>query len=113
MTATARLFWYWAPRVLAILFAAFLGVFALDVFTEPMSFGKTVVALAIHLIPSALIVGVLLLAWKWEWVGAAVFGLLGLLYASHYSLPLGIPLEVIATLFWFDWVHRAELHPRH
>ncbi len=54
---------YWTPRVLGILFAVFISIFALDVFGE-YGFPEVLVALFMHLIPTFLVVGVLLIAWK-------------------------------------------------
>ena len=45
---------YWAPRILSIIFAGFISLFALDVFNEGHSFWETLLALAVHLIPTAL-----------------------------------------------------------
>jgi hypothetical protein len=33
-----------------------------------------------HLIPSFVLVGVLALAWRWEWIGAALYGAAGMIY---------------------------------
>ena len=55
---------FWSPRVLAILFAMFLSVFALDVFSEGNVFGETVLALLMHLVPTYLVVIGLIIG-KW------------------------------------------------
>ncbi len=70
---------YWTPRVLGILFAVFISIFALDVFGE-YGFPEVLVALFMHLIPTFLIVGVLLIAWKWNLVGGILYIGLGLFY---------------------------------
>ena len=57
MNRTTKRWLCWTPRILCILFAAFLSLFALDVFGEGYSFWKTLLALLIHLVP----VGVLIL----------------------------------------------------
>jgi hypothetical protein len=110
---------YWTPRILCLLFAAFLSIFALDVFSEELGFWQTVAALLMHLIPSAAIVGVLAIAWRWEWVGAAAFGAFGLLYVLMMwgRFPLSVyftisgPLFLIAALFLANWILRAKLQP--
>jgi hypothetical protein len=68
---------FWTPRILCTLFAAFISVFALDVFGEGYGFWETVVALLMHLIPTGVILIVLAIAWRWEWVGGALFTALG------------------------------------
>jgi len=108
---------FWGPRGLTILFILFLGVFALDVFGEGNTLSETVVALFIHLIPNMILAIILVFAWKWEWVGTALFAALGLFYIFwswgrfHISVYFVIsgPLFLVALLFWIGWKHRAEI----
>ncbi len=58
---------YWSPRILGVLIAIFVSLFALDVFGEGYSFWETIAALAMHLIPTLVILVVLVIAWRWEW----------------------------------------------
>ena len=55
MNTIAKRVFHWSPRVLSILFALFLSIFALDVFSEGYAFAETILALLMHLIPTALI----------------------------------------------------------
>ena len=71
---------YWMPCGLSVAFLAFLSLFAMDVFDEHLGFWQTVLALTVHLIPVFVLSVVLLLAWRWEWIGAVVFAAAGLLY---------------------------------
>jgi hypothetical protein len=115
--STKRLL-YWAPRVLCIAFAAFTSIFAIDVFSMPLEPAEMVVALFLHLIPTALIVFALWVSWRHEWFGAAFFPLLAVLHfatKSHLD-PLAYvivdgPLFVLGVLFWLNWVERAALRP--
>jgi hypothetical protein len=66
---------FWSPRVLSILFTAFVSVFALDVFGEGHGFWQTCLALLMHLVPSALLLAALLVAWRHQCVGAILFEL--------------------------------------
>jgi hypothetical protein len=110
---------YWTPRVLCLVFAAFLSIFALDVFSEDHGFWQTVVALMMHLIPSALVVVLLVISWRWEWVGGVAFTALGVLYLvmTWGRFPLSVyftisgPLFLIAGLFLVNWVWRSKLRP--
>lgn len=70
---------YWTPRVLGILFAFFISLFALDVFAE-YGFPEVLVALFMHLIPTFLVVGLLLIAWKWNLIGGLLYIGIGLFY---------------------------------
>ncbi len=106
----------WTPRVLGIAFAVFLSLFALDAFQETQTFWQALPAFLIHLIPSAIIVAVLALAWRWEWIGAVLFFAAGMIYLMaawrHISWVLGIsgPLFLLAVLFLVCWIKRQEVH---
>jgi len=107
----------WTPRVLSLLFALFVGLFALDVFGEGYGFWKTTLALLIHLLPVfALLIG-LAIAWRWAWVGALIFlgfsawylaTFWGRFPLSVYLIMAGVPF-VVGLLWLVDWFYRAEL----
>ncbi len=100
-------------------FALFVSMFALDAFGEGTGFWSAALALALHLMPTALVVGALVLAWKWEWTGAILFSALGLLYAAKalhhpdWILLISGPLFLIAALFLMGWLKRSEMRTRH
>ena len=115
---------FWIPRVLSIIFIAFLSLFALDVFSEDYSFWQTVLALIMHLIPSIVLIVALILAWRWEWIGTALYGLAGLLYVvwtllvsrpiplairMSWILAIAVPAFIIAGLFLANWLKHDEL----
>jgi hypothetical protein len=113
MSDTPRAVVYWAPRALSIAFILFLSMFALDVLGEGQGFWRTLAGLCIHLIPSFVLAGILVLAWRWEWVGAAVYGAAGLLYVvmawprGSWMAVIAGPAFVIAALFLASWLTRA------
>jgi hypothetical protein len=115
-TSTKRVL-FWTPRVLCILFAMLLSMFALDVFSEGYSFGKTILALLIHLVPTYIVVIGLVIAWRWEWVGAILFIVLALFYLIwsgrfDWSLAISGPLLLIGVLFLFNWIYKAQIRTR-
>ncbi|HVN80009.1 MAG TPA: hypothetical protein VMW38_13505 [Terriglobia bacterium] len=118
-TSTKRVF-FWTPRVLCILFAIFLSMFALDVFGEGYGFWRTILALLIHLVPVYIVVIVLVIAWRWEWVGAILFTGLAVFYVIsawgrfHWSVYAAIsgPSALLAALFLFNWIYREQLRTR-
>lgn len=81
-------FVYWAPRILAIVFALILFKFALDAFFEEpsiiipvvVSFWTKVGVLLVHLIPTSILVIVIWAAWENETAGGLMFAILGLIY---------------------------------
>jgi hypothetical protein len=108
---------FWPPRVLTILFALFLSLFALDVFDEGYGLWGTVVALFMHLIPTWIVLVVLAVSWRWKWVGAVLYFAFGLLYA-HFALGrghpywivvIGGPLFLIGGLFLLNWLYRKQI----
>jgi hypothetical protein len=117
MSVPIKPFMYWTPRVLGVLFAMFLSLFALDVFGGGYGFWGTMLALLMHLVPVYLVVGALFVAWRWEPVGAILFAALGVAYLvmawgrfhwSVYALISG-PIFLIGALFVVDWVYRTKL----
>jgi hypothetical protein len=108
---------FWTPRILGILFAIFISVFALDVFGQGYSFAQVVLALGMHLIPTGILLVVLMLAWRWEWIGGILFPGLGIWYLVmawgkfHWSVYLTIsgPLILVGILFLINWRYRGAL----
>lgn len=115
---------YWTPRALTVVFIAFLSLFSLDVFGEHLGFWQTILALTVHLIPVFVLIAALILAWRWEWIGAVMYGAAGLLYvgrvlSSSRPFPPAVklvwigtiagPAFVIAGLFLVNWLKRREL----
>lgn len=107
---------FWTPRLLGILYAIFISLFALDVFGVGYGFWETIVALLIHLIPTGLVLVALILAWRWEWTGSVLFPLLGALYLimawgqfpwSVYVIVAG-PLFLIGVMFLIDRLYKAR-----
>jgi hypothetical protein len=95
----------------------FLSLFALDVFSEDTGFWEKILALLIHLVPVYIVVIVLVIAWRREWIGAILFLGLALFYLfqawgqEHWGAILGIsgPLTLIGVLFMINWIYRAQL----
>ena len=108
---------YWAPRILGILFALFLSLFAFDVFEGAASIWDALLGLLIHLIPVYIVIIVLVLAWRWEWIGAVGFLALGPLYpllargASAGSIisPIVAPLLLLGALFLAAWLYEMRM----
>jgi lysylphosphatidylglycerol synthetase-like protein (DUF2156 family) len=120
MTQPTKKLLYWTPRVLGLAFAAFISLFALDVFGHGAGFWQTLAALLIHMIPTLVVLAVVALAWRWEWIGAVVCLGLAVAYIAdtaprfHWSVYLAIsgPLFLVGILFGVGWVLRKDLRPR-
>ncbi|MFA5083788.1 MAG: hypothetical protein WC475_00160 [Candidatus Paceibacterota bacterium] len=106
---------YWLPRILSIGFILFLSLFALDVFSE-YSGWNAVLPLLIHLLPSLVLIGIVIVAWKYELAGAIAF--LG--FAVFYVCAAGLnrpwswyasisgPSAVVGILFLVSWFQKKK-----
>ncbi len=108
---------YWSPRVLCILFAIFMSLFAFDVFEEGIGFWEGVLGFLIHLTPVYVLIVTLLFAWRWEWIGTVVFFGLAMMYvfqawdtqALSAIVLISGPLTVIGMLFLLNWIYKADI----
>lgn len=117
MNNTTKKILFWSPRALCILFALFTTIFAFDVFGAGYDFWQTLLALAMHLIPTGIIVLFLVISWRWEWIGGILFLALAVFYViwawgrfplSVYFLMSG-PMIIISILFFTNWKYRTEI----
>ncbi len=116
-SADTNRFLLWAPRILAIVFSLFLSIFAADVFESHAGFWSLALALFMHLLPVLLMLLVLIVSWRYEWVGAIVYSLLGVVYIiwAWGRFPLSVyffiagPLFIIAILFFLSWRRRKSI----
>jgi hypothetical protein len=99
MTTSLARTLYWTPRILGLLFAAFLGLFVF----EDVS----------HLLTAAVMLLAVVAAWKYELAGASLFAAAGIWYSivarAHptWILVVAGPLFLLAGLFAADyWLRR-------
>ena len=110
-------FLYWAPRILSIVFAAFISIFALDVFSEDRGFWETSADLLLHLVPTFVLVGVLVISWRREWIAGILYTILGLVYVVFAwnkgplttILLIAGPLVLTGALFLQNCKYRAQI----
>lgn len=111
---------YWTPRIAGILITLFVAMFALDVFGMGGTIWQQIGAFIMHALPSIIMGVILVVAWRWEWVGAAAFLLAALFFLrTLFSAPEGAlgmllifsgPMLVIALAFWLNWRWRGEIN---
>jgi len=117
-------FVYWTPRILSIVFLLFLTLFSLDVFDSKLGFWGTVLGLLIHNIPVFILLAIVIISWKREWVGGIVFILAGLFYIFlmiltalknphewymlSYSFIIAGPAFFIGILFLINWFKKRK-----
>lgn len=72
---------YWTPRIICILAILFVSLFALDAFDGQLSIWEQIGGFLIHLIPSFILLGLLILAWKYEYIGGIILIIIGLIFS--------------------------------
>jgi hypothetical protein len=90
MKSISTLF-HWLPRILGMIAIAFISLFAADSFQPGYTIWQQITAFLIHLIPSFILLVLLLVAWKWEFIGGILFTIIGvcmtpLLFYHNYSV---------------------------
>ena len=107
--------WFvWLSRSLAILFTAFISLFALDAFQPGKTWQVIALDFLIHLIPAFLLIRVLILYWSREWIIGIMLILLGITYQiiafEHLDWVLIIsgPLFLMGGFFLISWFIRVH-----
>ena len=117
---------YWTPRIVSIAFLCFLALFSLDVFEPGLTWSQIALGLLMHNIPVFILLAVLIISWKHEWVGGIVFILAGLLYvlltffrasipwyiALSWSMTIAGPAFLIGALFFVNWFKKDRKKPQ-
>lgn len=102
-------FFYWLPRVLAVLFICFVSLFSLDVFSMEGTAIEKLVGFLMHSIPAILLIICLVLAWKKEKEGGIAFVILAVAFTLFFKtyqswetfLLLSLPILLIGLIFLF------------
>ncbi len=112
----------WSPRILTLLIACLLALFALDALGKDQGLWATVLDLVVQLVPSVLVLLALVFSWRRPLVGAVVFLGLAALYpflvlvtlrlSWTAMLLIGGPLLLAGVLFLVDWLATRRRHHR-
>jgi hypothetical protein len=115
MTITPRRVLPWIPRVLGIMVTLFIGLFALDAFSPARSIQESAPDFLVHLLPAVILLIVVALSWRREWIGAVVFIGLALFYSltmasgrTEWILLVAGPLSIVGVLFLYSWLERQS-----
>jgi hypothetical protein len=106
----------WVPRVLAILFIIFISLFALDVFGNGENLGEVFLGLIIHLIPSIILIVLLLVSWRCEGIGGALFIVAGIIFTVFFNtykefitfMLISGPAFLVGILFWISAMKKGR-----
>ncbi len=112
---------YWLPRVLLILFTVLISILAVDVFFEGYGFPEVFIALFMHLIPTFILIGLTVLAWKKELIGGLLIIGLGIFTIFFFNYNPGEyfehiliqgPIFFIGVLFLINYWMKNENRKR-
>ena len=101
---------YWLPRILCIIAILFISLFALDAFQPNLTIWQQIGAFLMHLIPSFILLALLLIAWKWEYIGGIIFTIIGLgfspfIFKHNYDMNHSVWMSLsIITMITFPFV---------
>jgi hypothetical protein len=104
----------WAPRILGIAASLFLALFALDAFSGDTPFLPAFGDFVVHLLPAALVLTAVVIAWRRAWIGAIVFVALAVAYGfmaqarPDWILAISGPLFAVGLLFFFSSVNGSK-----
>jgi hypothetical protein len=115
-------FVYWTPRILSIIFIAFLALMSLDVFDMGLGFWQTLGGLFMHNIPVLILLIILIISWKYEMVGGIAFILAGIFYiffavsrnvdnlamALAWSVQIAGMAFIIGGFFIANWMKKRR-----
>jgi hypothetical protein len=100
---TSIKFLHWAPRIICILAIIFISLFALDSFGPDLTIWQQIGAFLVHLIPSFVLIALLIVAWKWEFIGGLIFTLIGLgfspiIFMHNYKMNQSVWMSLLIIL---------------
>jgi len=104
MKTSIRVF-HWLPRVICILAILFISIFAADAFAPGFTIWEQLRGFLMHLIPSFILLALLIVAWKWEYIGGIIFTIIGLglspfIFMRNYNMnhSVGMSLGIILMI---------------
>lgn len=116
----------WLPRIVCIAAILFISMFSLDAFSPGTPFLKQLGGFFIHNIPSLILLGFLIIAWKNEYIGGIGFTVLGiiitiLVFTMNYKRTgsdfgqailaaslIGIPFIIAGVLFLWSYYNSKK-----
>ena len=94
---------HWLPRIICILAILFISMFALDAFNPEKTIWQQIGDFLIHLIPSFVLIIILIIAWKREFIGGIIFTLIGLgfspfIFIYNYNMNQSLWMSLFIIL---------------
>jgi hypothetical protein len=99
---------HWLPRIICILSILLISLFAADAFNPNETIWQQLGDFLGHLIPSIVLTSLLIVAWRWEFIGGITFIIIGILFSlfvfSHnynkmnYSIANSLGTSLITAI---------------
>ena len=86
---------YWIPRIFTIMAILFMMMFSFDVFSGNELLSRKLFGFLIHNIPVLILIGILIVAWRWEVIGGALFIIAFFVSAIYFRAFSGNPASLI------------------
>ena len=117
---------HWTPRIICIAAILFISIFAADAFEAGLTIWQQLANFILHLTPFFVLIVLLLIAWKWEFIGGILFLITGiitipLIFIHNYKINhlsinqcLGIisvinfPFIIVGILFIFSYYRKKK-----
>lgn len=108
---------FWFTRVLAIVFALFLGLFALDSFNGDRPFLENLFGFFLHLMPTIIIITITIISWRKYIIGSIFFVLTGIIFTFYfhtyrelsYFFLISFPMFLLGILFYLNKYIRVKV----
>jgi hypothetical protein len=102
MRTSVKIF-HWSPRILCIAAIIFISLFAGDSFTPGHTIWQQLGDFFMHLIPTFILIVILIIAWKWEFIGGLIFVAIGLglspfVFRLNYNMNRSIGMSIVIIL---------------
>lgn len=103
--------WHLAATSLGVLYAVALLIFAADVFNHEQNIAQTFYDILLHLLPTAVVLFIVVVAYNRPLIGAIIYLVLGLMYiitgwaSMHWTAHVLIagPLLLLSALYITAW----------
>jgi hypothetical protein len=108
-----KFFLAWFPRLLVVVYAIFISLFAADAFGTGRTAWQELGDFIKHLVPTAVTLILLLAAWRHRLLGGLLFIVWGLVFTIHFGthrsvslfMMFSLPLLLAGFLFLFSQLY--------
>lgn len=105
----------WSARIIALLFIAFISLFAFDSFSGENSLTTEIRHFILHLIPSFILTACLIIAWRNPTLGGFLFLVVAIMFTFYFGtfnkadtfFMISVPPIIAGILFLLSWKNKT------